>query len=188
MPDNYIPNQLQNTGLYVQQTPIFDVQAIYETEVTDPAFKELMVRMYQQMNNVILSLNEKETAMYRLEIFQTGQNWFPLVPATTSNYMINQDDRPAFRVVINYGPLPAVAGVPFPIPHGLTITTTTKFTRIYGAATDPVNLLGIPLPYASPVLANNIELSVNQTNVIITTGLNRSAFTECYIVIEYLET
>lgn len=185
MASNYIPNQLQNTGLYVQQTPIFDVQAINEIEVTDPAFKELMVRMYQQMNNVILSLNAKESAMYRLEIFQTGQNWFPLNPVVTSNYMVNQDDRPGFRTVLNFGALPNT-GVKT-VAHGLDFTTTFKVTDIYGAATDPVNKLGIPLPYASPVLINNIELSIDATNVIVTTGSNRSNFTECYIVIEYLE-
>jgi hypothetical protein len=43
------------------------------------------------------------------------------------------------------------------------------------------------LPYASPTDADNIELSVDVTNVSITTGSDRTGFTTTYIVLEYIK-
>jgi hypothetical protein len=45
----------------------------------------------------------------------------------------------------------------------------------------------IPLPYASPTLVNNIQLSVDATNVTITTGIDYSAYTVTYVILEYIK-
>lgn len=94
-------------------------------------------------------------------------------------------NRDVYRKVIDFGALPN-AGVKT-VAHGITFDASSSLTHLYASATDPVNLLYIPIPYASPTLANNIEISLDSTNVIITTGTNRSAFTICYVVIEWLK-
>jgi hypothetical protein len=74
-----------------------------------------------------------------------------------------------------------------PIPHGIVLDASTRVTRIYGAATDPAALRLIPLPFATPTALNeNIELAVVGATVVVTTGINRTNFTDCYIVIEYI--
>lgn len=173
----YIPDQQIDTGNYVQQTPIFDVSQLYEVDVKSPEFKELLVRLYQQVNNVILSLNNKESGFYVQEEFVTGQLYFN--PNSTSPL----DLRPVFRKEINIGPLGPGATV---VAHGLAITNTWKFTHIYGAASDTIGLQYFPLPYASPGGAANISLSVNVANILITnnTGV---AFTDCYVTLEYVK-
>lgn len=174
----FIPQQQVNTGLYYGTTNVWDVSALADIDVTSPEFRELLVRLYQNINNISLALNQKESAIYINQEFVNGQQWF----STTNNA---NDTRSDFRKVVDCSMLPNT-GVKL-VPHGILVTPNTTWTHIYGTATDPVNLLGIPLPYASPVLANNIELSIDQTNVIITTGSNRTTFTRCYVVLEWLK-
>ena len=61
-------------------------------------------------------------------------------------------------------------------------------TRIYGVASDLAGTTFMPLPYASPVLADNIELWVDNANVNIKVGKDRSSYTVSYIVVEYIST
>lgn len=97
----------------------------------------------------------------------------------------SQQNRNGYRKLVDFGALPNTAVKT--VAHGITFDASSTLTQLYAAASDPVNLLYIPIPYASPTLANNIEISLDATNVIITTGSNRSAFTTCYVVIEWLK-
>lgn len=177
---NYIPQQLENTGNYVQQTPIFDVQSLYESDVSSPEFKELLVRLYQQVNNVTQVLNLKASGYHLAQEFANGKYFFPTV---------GQDQltlRQNFTTTVNTGQLPntGVINIPHNIPNMSSLYTATV---IYGAATDPTGPTWISLPYASPVLANNIQVDVGPVNVTITTGSNRTNFTRSIIIIEYLK-
>ena len=66
------------------------------------------------------------------------------------------------------------------------IPQTWTFTRLYGAATDPSTSF-LPIPFAHPTAANNIALSADATNVSITTGSDRTGYTACYVVLEYIK-
>jgi hypothetical protein len=176
--------QAQNTGSFIATSNIWDVSQIYSTEVTKPEFKELLVRLFQNLNNMALSVNGKDAGIYHTDEFVNGQTFFPN-PALNSTTASKPEQRQVYRKVINFGALPNTAAKP--VAHGLSVNKAVSFTRIYATATDPVGLTYLPIPYASPVLANNIELSVDTTNVTITTGSNRSAFTTCYVVLEYLK-
>lgn len=173
----YIPEQLQNTGLYVQTTQVWELAQIADSKDMSPDLKELLVRLYQQINNIALSLNQKDSALYLNQEFVNGQNYFNLV---STNPL---DLRPVFRSVFNIGLLGP--GLTNPL-HGLPITNTWKFTRIYGVASDTVGFNYYPLPWASAAGATNIELRVNATNIIITNN-SGVAFTDCYVVLEYVK-
>lgn len=173
------------TGAFVPTTNIWDVSQIYEIDVQSPEFKELLVRLYQNVNIISLNLNIKDTGYYDNSIFMNGQLWFPN-PALTSASTTQPDFRPVFRKVINFGALPNTA--PKSVAHGLTVNSTTTFTRIYATASDTIGFTYIPIPYASPTLANNIELSVDANNVNITTGADRTNYNVCYVVLEYIIT
>lgn len=173
-------------GAYVPTTSVWDVQQIYTTDISTPEFKELLVRLYQNINNIAIVLNLKDTGMYPITEFVNGQLWFPNPnnsSATTA--AANPIQRQVLRKVINFSTLPNTALKS--VAHNIVCTAATSFTRIYATATDPVGLNYIPIPYASPVLANNIEINVDATNVNITTGSNRSAFTICYVILEYIQ-
>ena len=171
-------------GSFVPTTQIWDVSDIYSTDVKSPEFKELIVRMYQQINTIALVLNTKDTGYYPLFEMVNSQLWFP--NTTESSGTTPQSEyRQVIRKVLNAGTLPNNATAT--IAHGITMTTQSRMTRLYGVATDPVNLTYIPLPFAHPTAANNISLSADGTNVYITTGSNRTTYTVCYVVIEYIK-
>ena len=178
---------IQNrAGLFVQSTSVWDVQQIESTDVKSPEFKELLVRLYQNINNIVLSLNIKDSGYYTLTPFVNGQLFFPN-PALNSTTSPGPSFRQVQRLVINFGALPNATSKS--VAHGLTFNANTTFTRIYATATKSDQTSFLPIPYASASAVNkNIELSITDTNAIITTATNYSAYTVCYVVIEYLQT
>lgn len=174
-------------GAFNPSTEIFDVAQLYSIDVNSPEFKELLVRLYLSVNRSNLILNVKDTGYYDTREFVNGQVFFPN-PSLSSTTSTMPTFRQVYRKVINFGVLPDAAINPLKtVAHGITVTQATTFTRIYGAASDTAGLTYIPLPYASPVLANNIELSVDATNISITTGSNRTNYTITFIIVEYLQ-
>lgn len=179
-------------GAFVPSTNIWDVSQIYDVDVNSEEFRELLVRLYQNINNIAITLNERDSGYYPQSSFINGQVFFP-DPALLGTNIEQAIWRPVARTVVNFGALPNTASKS--VVHGIVdeagnpgLSATCSITRLYAAATDPIALQYIPIPYASPVLANNIELSMDNTNVTITTGSNRSAFTVCYVIIEYITT
>ena len=138
--------------------------------------EELGIRLYQYLNNISMAINLKDTGFYVLTEFANGQNFFPnptLAPGD-ANYLVY---RPGNRIAINFGALPNTATKS--VAHGISITTSTSFTRIYATASNPVGLLYFPIP--------SIWISVDATNVNITTTANMTAYTICYVILEYLQ-
>lgn len=137
----------------------------------------------QTINQLSLTLNSKESGYYPLVESLSGRLWFPNY-AQTSNVYPTQSWRPGLRKVIEFGSLPA-AGLKS-VLHGITITSNFSFIQIYGSSSDKIGFNYIPLPFSSSVLANNIELSVDSTSVNITVGKDMSAFTETYVILEFI--
>ena len=54
------------SGAFVPTTFILDVAKIQEVNVNSEEFKELLVRLYQNLNRMSLVLNVKESAYYAL--------------------------------------------------------------------------------------------------------------------------
>lgn len=167
-----------DAGAFVTTTEMWDLGAIFEFSPDSDEFKNLIVELAQNINEIALVLNIKVSGYYPLLEFVNGKLFFPNPTAANPVY------RQAFHKLINFGALPN-AGTKS-VAHGLTVDANFTFTRIYGTATDP-STAGIPLPYSSTTLINNIELSVDATNVNITTGIDRTGFTTTYVILEYLK-
>lgn len=172
----YVTGQVTNTGSYVPTTNIWDVSQINAVDVNSPEFKELLVRLYQNVNNIALALNTKDSAFYLLQEFNYGAVYFNPSDPTLNGL------RPGYRILINTG---ALAGGLTTVAHGLTVTNTWTWIKINGAATDSVNLLGYPITYADTGGAN-ISVSVDATNVYINNGSGQ-VFTNSVVVLEYLK-
>lgn len=135
-------------------------------------------------------LNVKEIGQYETIELLNAQQWFstevPTAPRKT---------RYAFRKVIDFGTLPNTSTKS--VAHGLTLDdgvnpSTWFFTRITATAYDPTRGAEkiISIPYydiAGAGVSNPINLNGDQTNVNITTTSNRTNFTRCYVVLEYLK-
>lgn len=173
-------------GNFVNQTDVWDPSEVYDADVTKrDELTELLVRMYQNLNRMSLSLNLKDTGQYDVIQLVNSQVFFPN-PNYTSKTATLPTWRQVLRKTFNITTALPNTGT-LTIPHGIEITTMTTFTRIYGVANDTVGFNYIPLPYASPTLVNNIELRLDATNIYIITGSNRTNFTLTYIVTEFIQ-
>ena len=88
------------------------------------------------------------------------------------------DGRATYKKTISIGALPNTGSAN--TAHG--ISGLSNVIRVSGYATDGTN--HYPLPYGSPTGADNIEVAINATNIVITTGKDRSGETG-YIVLEF---
>jgi len=183
MAGSSIPSQL-NFGAFVPTTDVYDAELIYELPINSKEFKEFLVRLRQSTNNIALVLNIKDSGYYVLEEFLNGQAFFPN-PALNSTTATTPQLRQVFRITVNFGALPN-AGAKV-IAHGINVIAGYSFTRIYATATDPNALTFLPIPYAALVLNQNIQTDVDATNITITTGTDRTNYTICYVVLEYIK-
>jgi hypothetical protein len=181
-----IPVANSNTiGINVPNTFVLDVSQVQQLEELSPAFKELLIRLYQNLNRMCLALNEKTSGVYSTNQFVTSNTYFPNTPQTGVAVSLNVAFyRPSTRVTINFGALPNASTKS--VPHGITVNAATSWVLIQGWATDPVGLTGIPIPYSSATSTKIIELNVDATNVNVTTNSNRTNYTITYIVLEFL--
>lgn len=173
----FIDAQQSLTGSFIPITSTWEIGQIEGVNVNSEEFKQLFIRLYQRFNDVALALNSKDTGYYLNEEFVTGQNYFN--PADNSPLML----RPSYRIAFNTGVIDA--GVT-PITHGLIITSTWRFIRIYGSADSPASSLWYPLPFPSASGTNNIEVIVNTTQIIITNN-SGIVFSSGMVVLEYLK-
>lgn len=173
----YLPQQPINVGFFIPTTSIFEIQNIASVDIFSPDFKDLIVQLYQNINNIANAVNAKDTGLYNLQEFVTGSTYF------NPNSPNPLDARSVFRSTYNIGALNA--GVTN-APHGLTIGTTWQFVRIYGCASNTATNNYYPLPFASAGGANNIELRANATNIVITNN-SGVVFTSATVVLEYLK-
>ena len=135
-------------------------------------FSEIFEREYKR---VIDAVNTKEGGLYLLQELATFEQYFtPNDP---------QQNRNIYRKVIDFGSLPNTSSKS--VAHNIAFNSNTRMTRLYGAASDSTGVQFIPLPFASPTLAESVSLSVTGTQVIITTGSDRTNFTSSTIVMEY---
>jgi hypothetical protein len=171
-------------GSFVPTTNVWDVQQIYQIQSISPELRELLVRLYQNLNLMATNVNLKDTGYYPLSEFVNSQLFFPN-PSLTSQTNTFPAYRQVFRATINFGALPNTGTKS--VAHNLTFDTATTFTRIYGAASDTTDILYIPIPYASASGTDNIELNVDVTNVNITTASDRTNYNVTYVILEYIK-
>lgn len=177
-------NSQANFGSLIPSTFIWDSQQVQELDI-DPQFKRLLLKLYSNLNTMQLALNKKDFGNYSETEVLNGQTYFP-VPGLNSLSGTQPEDRQVFRTTYNFGPLPNTTTKT--IPHGLDIDSGYSFTRIYGAATNSNQTSFIPIPYASCTdVAHNVEIEITDTNIKITTGSDRSAYINTYLVLEYLK-
>ena len=171
-------NTQANPGAFLPTTSVWDVATLSEIDVNSDEFKELLVRLYQNINNIALAVNIRDAGYYDQTEFVNGQLFFPN-PALSSTTAQTPTFRQVFRKVINFGALPNSTSKS--VAHGIQITSEYTFTRIYGCASDTVARSYIPLP------SNTTNIVVDATNVTVTTSSNLAAYATTYIILEYIK-
>jgi hypothetical protein len=177
-----LSQQYMRAGAFVPTTNVWDVSHLKEMDINSPEFKELLVQLYQNINNIANVLNIKEGGYYVQQPFVTGALYYPnpAMPTSTPNYRQEQ------RVVIDFGALPNTSTKS--VPHGMAVGAKWTLTQLYAGSTDPNTLSFLPIPYASATTADIIELNADATNVNITTNSDKTAYTVTYVVMKFLTT
>lgn len=139
----------------------------------------------EQLKRISNAVNIREIGWFLDEEILSGKAFIP-GSAPLDELSTSQVFRQVLRKVVDFGPLPA-AGTKS-VPHGITFTDNFTLTFMCAAATDPVALVAIPIPLADPTsLINAVRLDMDATNVTITVGVDLSAYTRCFVTIEYLQ-
>jgi len=139
----------------------------------------------EQLKKISNAVNIREIGWFLDEELLSGKAFIP--GENSGGGSTNQAFRQVFRMVVDFGQLPNATSksVPHNIPN---VGNNFTLTFIGAYASDPVAFTYIPIPYADPnTLANAIKLDMDDTNVTITTGTNRTNYTRCYVTIEYMQ-
>lgn len=179
-----------NVGLFIDTTQIWDEYLQAAQEGIDA--RELFLRLYQNINKIAIALNLKDSGLYSQTEFVNGQVWCPINEITnfvgtvgSANSQANAEPRQVYRKIVFCGALLNAAAKT--IPHGIAISDTTRFVRIYGAA-NTINTSATKLYKPIPCTGvNPIDLLVDATNITLTTTTNLTAFNEVWVVLEYLK-
>jgi hypothetical protein len=132
--------------------------------------------LYKRIANAV---NAKESALYLLEELATFKLYF-----TSNDPLIFRNVyRKTFDMVnLNGGNIGAGATVS--VAHG--INGIVACTLIFGTATtSDVPVRYVPLPYVSQIIAENIQIYLTPTNVVLVNG--NSILTQAYITAEYVK-
>jgi len=174
---SFTQNFNQDAGIFVETTQVWDVGSIYSVDVNSEEFKELLVRLYQYINNIVLVLNKKTSGYYVNEQFLTSDIY------TNDNLSITETIRSGYRSFYFTGPLAAGINI---FPHGLQVTAQWQWTYIGGSATRTGTPDGYPIPYIAAAAAY-IGVRVTATDIIIDnqSGLvfDQSNITLKYIIV-----
>jgi hypothetical protein len=170
-----IPDQQKFTGSFIPTTQVWNVSEIYAADLDDK-LEELFVRMYQNLGLMSDVLNRTVWGFRLNETTVSGKRYSNPTNIGEMNLI------PSFNMAINTG---IVAPGVTTKAHGLTIGSTWTFVQLIGAVSNFATHNYYPLPFADAVGggANNIQLEVNATNIVIT---NNTAITFANSIV-YLE-
>jgi hypothetical protein len=150
-------------------------------EVFPEDYKEFLVKITNLYTQISTAMNSRDISTYDLQQIANGQQFF-----STSAYPGSL--RSGYRqvYVIPSSSLPLAAGGLASFPHGITVTSSTLFTRIYGTAVTSVPYY-IPLPYTDAALATNqVGLYLDGTNIYVQNGSTAETITSGIVVLEYV--
>ena len=135
------------------------------------------------------SANDAVRGSYNTVETLSGKKWTPRNRASADTPIIQRE---VFRKIVDLDGLNDFTSTnPQPVPHGITTNANTFVTALYGAASDPGAsslTAALPLPYVDiSALAACIELRMDATNIILESGTDYSAYTNAWVVIEYVQ-
>lgn len=148
----------------------------FDIPTDEKEWKETMVQMVKRINSVV---NTKEGAFFLPLEIANFEQWF-----TVGN---TQKFRSGYRktfdmVTLNGGPIAPGAVATF--PHGISNISTA--TMIWGTATtDEATPKFIPLPYISQTEAEEIQIYITATDVVLANGT--LTLSQAYITAEILK-
>jgi len=176
-----------SSGVFVPTTRIIDAGEIREAKVGSEQFKDILINLTETINSMSSAINNKVNGTMDTRESISGNQFFP-DPTLDSSSETTPIERPEYRKVINFGVLDPT-GTTKNVAHGISVTSNTIFTRIYGTATRSTAFLSITIPAEvnAAIGTPNVKLSVDETNVRIDTNPGDWSDWYAIVVLEYLK-
>ena len=151
--------------------PTSSIAPFLQTSLFFPdEFDEFRVKFLELYRDISNCVNIRQIAVFDLQEFLTGESW-----STNGD---PQRKKQTYRKIFYFSD----ASLSF--AHNITGITLT--THIYGSFTDGTNFY--PLPYvSSAAVANQIQIVVTPTNIVVTKGGGAPAITNGVIILEFLK-
>lgn len=165
-----------DSQIFESYVPVYDV--------APEGLEDLKGFIVEQLKRHANAINLREIGFFLDQELLSGKAFIPGINEAT-NGGSSQQFRTVLRKVIDFGTLPN-AGTKS-VPHEITFDANFTLVQMFASATDPTNFLALPIPYDSAGGGDGIALFMNATNVVITTETNRSTYTRCFVVIEYMQ-
>lgn len=203
-------------GSYIASSNVLDIQNLDKIKSLDsPEFKVFLSRLRNILNNISTSTNSKISGYYPLTESVTGKKLFPdpsiaatdkppyrdiyltainfgaLPNNTTKSVAHGLTIGSTWSAVGIYGAATDQTGTSWiPIPYAgttgtgtATVTGTADLSGVkWEDSTAPVSATG-----SVTVTLDSISIDVDGTNVNITTTSDKTAYTICYIFLEYIK-
>jgi hypothetical protein len=163
----------QNLESYV---PVYDV--------APKTWEEAMPFVVEQLKKLANAVNAREIGFFLDQELLSGKAFIPGVNIASDGGS-SQQFRTVLRKVIDFGALPNATTKS--VAHEITFDANFTLIQMWASATDPTNLVAIPIPFDSAGAGEGIEITMDSTNINITTESDRTTFTRCFVVIEYIQ-
>lgn len=135
----------------------------------------------EQLKKISNAVNIREIGWFLDEELLSGKAFIPgITPAGNP-----QTYRSVLRKVIDFGPLPA-AGTKT-VPHGILFDINFTLISLTAAATNPTNFVAFSPVYAPSSDPNGVQMYMDSTSIYITVNNDRSAYTRCFVTVEYIQ-
>ena len=178
-----------NKGMFLQENSVIDTGYVNTLEQFKPDdLKQLFIAISEAIDKLNKTVNQKDSALYPLLEFVTGQQFFP-DPTLSSTTARPPVARQTTRRTYLFPPL-LNAGTQT-LAHGIDFNNNVSFVDIWGEA-NAVGLVKqtVSLPFVSVsgnVVAGNIEIYLDAININVTTTGDGTNFTKNYVVVEFLK-
>ncbi len=154
-------------------------------DVAPKDWEEARPFIVEQLKRLANAVNIREIGWFLDEELLSGKAFIPGLNNVAS-LGTTQQFRTILRKVIDFGPLPN-AGTKS-VPHGIVFDNNFTLIELWASATDPVNFIAFTLNFADPNnILNSVYVNMDQNNINIVTGVDFSAFTRCFVFIEYIQ-
>jgi hypothetical protein len=135
----------------------------------------------EQFKRIANAINVREIGWFLDEELLSGKQFIPAA-------VVNQNIKPlqvrsVFRKVVDFGPLPNT-GIKS-VAHGINFDNNFTLIQMFASATNP-STSALPIPFASQNAGETVKMNMDTMNINITTFNDRTAFTRCFVVIEYI--
>ncbi len=126
------------------------------------------------LEDIVNQLNAKDGGIHAVQIIPSGKT----LAIGATNFAV-------LRKTLNFGPLPNATTKS--VAHGIPVNSDFRIFNLQLAASDPSDMNYFCTQNYSLSANGMVRLEMDATNVNVTTNADYTAYTDCFVIIEYYQ-